>query len=114
MRVQVGEVSVLVVVVLALEVHFDIRAARFLGFEVVGTGGCRYHDQTVAAVGRLGYGEEDAEHEDAEEDRADAERPAVPVVLDDVTADERTACDTAEEEEVPDGDPCGAFVLRGC
>ncbi len=42
------------------------------------------HNNRVAAICGFGDEEDDGEHEDAEEDGADAEGPAVTVVLDDV------------------------------
>ena len=81
---------------------------RFL--RVGGRGFSRDDDDGVAAVGCLRHEEDDGEHEDAEEDGANAEGPAVAVVLDDVAGNEGAAGDAGQEEEVPDGDASGAFV----
>ena len=54
--------------------------------------------------------EDDAEQQDTEEDGADAERPAIAGVLDDVTGDESTAGNTSQEEKIPYCDAGSSFV----
>lgn len=54
--------------------------------------------------------EQNANPEHAKHDGTDAEGPLIAQIFDDVTRDEASSADTAEEEEVPDGDACGTFV----
>ena len=98
-----------VVLVADLHVHGDLGAG-LLHLVVVAPALLGDHNDGVAAVRRLRHEEDDGEHEDAEEDGANTERPAVPVVLDDVAADERAARDAGEQEEVPDSDARRALV----
>jgi hypothetical protein len=60
----------------------------------------------------FGNEEDNADAKDAEQDGADAERPLVTEIFDDVAADEPSACDTTEEEEIPYGNAGGTFVNK--
>lgn len=71
---------------------------------------CDNRNQPIPPICRLGHEEHHSHHQDPKEDGTDPKRPAIPIQLNNVASDQRTAADPRQQEQVPHRDPRSALV----